>query len=53
MDYKSIATPMETNMKKLSDSASDSDLVDPTMYRQLIASFMYLVNTSLSSSSAH
>jgi hypothetical protein len=30
MDCKS----METNLKKLSDSASDSDLVDPTMYKQ-------------------
>jgi hypothetical protein len=28
MDCKSMATPMETNLKKLSDSASDSDLVD-------------------------
>jgi hypothetical protein len=35
---------MMTNMKKLSDSASDLDLVDPTMYRQLIGSLMYLVN---------
>jgi hypothetical protein len=33
MDCKSMATPMMTNLKKLSDSASDSDLVDPTMYR--------------------
>jgi hypothetical protein len=32
MDCKSMATPMETNLKKLSDSTSDSDLVDPTMY---------------------
>jgi hypothetical protein len=45
MDCKSMATPMETNLKKLSDSASDSDLVDPTMYRQWIGSLMYLVNT--------
>jgi hypothetical protein len=34
MDCKSMATPMMTNLKKLSDSASDSYLVDPTMYRQ-------------------
>jgi hypothetical protein len=43
MDCKSMTTPMITNLKKL--GASDSDLVDPTMYRQLIGSLMYLVNT--------
>jgi hypothetical protein len=31
MDFKSMATPMVTNMKLLSDSSSY--LVDPTMYR--------------------
>lgn len=31
-DYKSMATPMVTSLKKLSDSASDSYLVDPTIY---------------------
>lgn len=45
MDYKSMATPMVSNLKKLSVSTSDSDLVDSTMYRQLIGSLMYLVNT--------
>jgi hypothetical protein len=43
MDCKSMATPMMINLKLLSDSSSD--LVDPTMYRQLIGSLMYLVNT--------
>ena len=38
-------TPMVTNLKKLTETASDSDLVDPMMYRQLIGSLMYLVNT--------
>jgi hypothetical protein len=45
MDYKSMTTPMTTNLKML--GASNSDLVDPTMYRQLIGSLMYLVNTRL------
>jgi hypothetical protein len=43
MDCKSMATHMVTNLKLLSDSSSY--LVDPTMYRQLIKSSMYLVNT--------
>jgi hypothetical protein len=45
MDYNSMDTPMMKNVKKLIDSALDSDLVDPNMYRQLIGSLMYLVNT--------
>ena len=43
MDCKSMSTPMTLNLKKL--HSDDSDLVDPTMYRQLIGSLMYLVNT--------
>ena len=35
--------PMITNWKKL--HALESELVDPTLYRQLISSLMYLVNT--------
>jgi hypothetical protein len=42
-DYKPMSTPMITNWKKL--SALDSQLVDATVYRQLIDSLMYLVNT--------
>jgi hypothetical protein len=34
---------MVTNWKKI--DASKSEGVDPTIYRQLIGSFMYLVNT--------
>jgi len=45
MDCKSMTTLMVMNLKLLSDSSLD--LVDPTMYRQLIGSLMYLVNTRL------
>jgi len=40
MDCNSMATPMMTNLKKLSDCALDSNIVDSTMYRQLIGSLM-------------
>jgi hypothetical protein len=43
MDCKSMATPMVTNLELLSDSSSN--LVDPTIYRHLIESLMYLGNT--------
>jgi hypothetical protein len=43
MDCKSMATPMTINLKLLSDSSLD--LVDPMMYKHLIGSLMYLVNT--------
>ena len=42
-DCRPMVTPMITNWKKL--NASESELVDPTLYRQLIGSLMYLVNT--------
>jgi hypothetical protein len=38
-----MTTPMIANWKKL--HASESQLVDSTLYRQLIGSLMYLVNT--------
>jgi hypothetical protein len=42
-DCRPMSTPMITNWKKI--SALDSQLVDATVYRQLIGSLMYLVNT--------
>eukprot|EP00253_Pinus_taeda_P014437 PITA_14437 len=45
MDCKSMDTLMVTNWKKIWDS--DSALIDPTMYRKLIGSLNYLVNTKL------
>jgi hypothetical protein len=41
-DYNPMTTPMITNLKKL--SSSYLELVDPTLYRKLIGSLMYLVN---------
>lgn len=34
MECKSMATPMEANLKKLNDFAISSDLVDTSMYHQ-------------------
>jgi hypothetical protein len=45
MDCKSMSTPIVTNLKKLHDSDTGSYLVDPTMYRQLIGSLMYMIHT--------
>jgi hypothetical protein len=45
MDCKSMSTPIVTNLRKLHDSDTCSDLVDPTMYRQLIGSLMYMIHT--------
>lgn len=45
LDCKSMSTPMETNLKKLHEVATSSDLVDPTTYEKLIGSLMYLINT--------
>jgi hypothetical protein len=38
-----MATPIVKDMRKLRDY--DSDLVDSSLYRQLIVSLMYLLNT--------
>jgi hypothetical protein len=44
MECKAMNTPMETNLKLLVDTSSK--LVDSTLYRQIIGSLMYLMNTS-------
>jgi hypothetical protein len=46
MDCKSMSTLMITNLRKIHDSDTSSELVDPTMYRQLIRSLMYMIHTS-------
>ena len=43
MDCKAMTTPMASNLKILSDASSE--MVDATMYRQMIGSLMYLTNT--------
>ena len=45
MDYKPASTPMEINLHKLKDEMNKSEDADPTYYRQIIGSLMYLVNT--------
>ena len=42
-DCRPMSTPMVTNWKKL--HASEGELVDPTLYHQLMGSLMYLVNS--------
>ena len=44
-NYKSMPTSMVMNMKKLSETSSNSGEIDPHLYIQLIESLMYLVNT--------
>jgi protein associated with RNAse G/E len=43
MDHRAMSTPMETNMKLLADTSLE--IVDVTLYRQVIGSLMYLTNT--------
>ena len=45
MDYKSMPTQMVMNLKKMNEDSSDSGEIDPHIYRQLIGSLLYLVNT--------
>ena len=43
MDCKAMETPMASNLKILSDASLE--MVDAMMYRQMIGSLMYLMNT--------
>jgi hypothetical protein len=43
LECNSMNTPMETKLKLLVDSSSE--LIDATLYRQIIGSLMYLTNT--------
>jgi hypothetical protein len=45
LNLKPMATPMVTNTKKLIMSSSNSDKIDLNLYKQLIGSLMYLINT--------
>ena len=45
LDYKAMDTPMDTNIKLLSDETSE--IVEMTQYRHIIGSLMYMTNTKL------
>jgi hypothetical protein len=45
LECKSINTPMKAKLKLLVDTSSE--LIDATLYRQIIGSLMYLTNTRL------
>ena len=44
VDCKSMNTPMDSYLRKPHETEVESDLVDPTLYRQLIGSLMYLIH---------
>jgi hypothetical protein len=44
-DCKSMPTPIVMDLRKMNKASTDSGEIDPHIYRQLIGSFMYLVNT--------
>ena len=43
LDCKEMNTPMVTNLKLLNDDSLE--IIDVTLYRQIIGSLMYLTNT--------
>ena len=45
LECKSMNTPMEAKLKLLVDTSSD--LIDATLYREIIGFLMYLTNTRL------
>ena len=45
IDCKSMPTSMVMDLKKMNEVSTDSCEIDPHLYRQLIGSLMYLVNT--------
>jgi hypothetical protein len=44
-ECKSMPTPMVMDLKKMNDASTDSGEINPHLYRQMIGSLMYLVNT--------
>jgi hypothetical protein len=43
MDCRAMSIPMETNLTLFVDTSSE--IIDVTLYRQMIGSLMYLINT--------
>ena len=47
MDCKYMWTLMVSNLRKIHETDIGLDLVDPTLYRQLIGLLMYLIHSRL------
>ena len=45
MDCTSIYTPMDSNLRKIHETETKLDALNPTLYRQLIGSLMYLIHS--------